>query len=213
MQDAPEAGYLLGLGAVFTLLVVTLGPIKILAPFLQLTHDADDKAMRRIAVRAFLLSVITVFVSGFAGVTMLAKWQVSVTALELAGGIIFLLVGLRMVLEQYQPAPAAPAPVPTTPMAAALKLTFPVIVTPYGIAAVMVLLARSADAARMTTILAILAGVMALNLATMLTARALMGSVTLLILRIVGAVLGVLQVALALEMILRCLRELGVLHT
>ena len=45
MQDAAEMTDALGLGAVFTLLLVTLGPVKILGPFAQLTRDVDEKRM------------------------------------------------------------------------------------------------------------------------------------------------------------------------
>ena len=60
-------------------------------------------------------------------------------------------------------------------------------------------------------ILAILIVVMVLNLLAMLYARRIMGGVTVLVLQIFGAVLGVLQVALAVQMILRGLLDLGVL--
>src|SRR4029453_16610893 len=51
---------LLELGAVFTLLFVTLGPVKTLGPFLQLTREVDDSKLKQIAVRAFVLAVIAV---------------------------------------------------------------------------------------------------------------------------------------------------------
>lgn len=212
MQSGPETGALLGMGAVFTLLFVTLGPFKILGPFMQLTRDADDAQMKKIAVRAFVLALIAVVVGGFVGEALLENWQISVPALLLGGGIIFLLVGLRLVLEQYQPAHAAPPALPVSPMAAAMRLTFPTVVTPYGIAAVIVLLANSHDAARTASIIAILIAVMMLNLLTMLNARRMMGGVAAMALQVLGAVLGVLQVALAVEMILRGLYTLGVLN-
>ena len=212
MQGAAEATALVGLGAVFTLLFVTLGPLKIVGPFVQLTREADDATMKRIAVRAFVLAVIAVVVGGFLGQVLLENWGISVSALLLAGGIIFLLVGLSLVLEQYQPVHPAPPPLPAAPMAAAMRITFPTVVTPYGIAALIVLLANSHDAARTASILAILIGVMVLNLLAMLYARRLMGGVTAMVLQVLGAVLGVLQVALAVEMILRALRQLGVLN-
>jgi multiple antibiotic resistance protein len=211
MQGAPESTALLGLGAVFTLLFVTLGPLKIVGPFVQLTRDADETTMRRIAVRAFVLAVIAVVVGGFVGQALLENWNISIPALLLAGGIIFLLVGLSLVLEQYQPVHAPPPPLPAAPMAAAMRITFPTVVTPYGIAALIVLLANSHDAARTASILAILIAVMVLNLLAMLYARRLMGGVTAMVLQVLGAVLGVLQVALAVEMILRGLHGLGVL--
>jgi multiple antibiotic resistance protein len=52
---------------------------------------------------------------------------------------------------------------------------------------------------------------MVLNLLAMLYSRRLMGGATVMALQIFGAVLGVLQVALAVQLILRGLRELGVL--
>ena len=52
---------------------------------------------------------------------------------------------------------------------------------------------------------------MVLNLLAMLYARRIMDGATILVLQIVGAVVGVLHVALAVEMILRALQELGVI--
>jgi multiple antibiotic resistance protein len=177
---------------------------------MQLTRDVDEGIMKQIAVRAFVLAVIAVVVGGFAGRILVENWQISVAALTLAGGIIFLLVGLSLLLEQYQPVHAPPAPLPEAPMAAALRVAFPTVVTPYGIAAVIALLVNSPDAARTASILAILIGVMVANLLVMLYVRRIMGGVTVLVLQVVGAVLGVLQVALAVQMILRGLQDLGV---
>jgi multiple antibiotic resistance protein len=211
MPSTPEPTPLAGLGAVFTLLFVTLGPMKLLGPFAHLTHDVDEPTMRRIAVRAFAFALIAVLVGGFVGRALLDNWQVSVWALLLAGGTIFFLVGLSLVMEQYQPAHPAAPPLPASPVAAAMRITFPTVVTPYGVAALIVLLTNSHDAKRTASIIAIVIGVMVLNLLAMLYVRRIMGGVTLMVLQILGAVLGVLQVALALELILRGLRGLGVL--
>jgi len=211
MQSLPDASDLLGLGVVFVVLFITLGPIKIFGPFVQLTRDLDEAKVKSIAVRAFALAVIAAVVGGFAGRILVENWRISIAALTLAGGIIFFIVGLRLVLEQYQPVHAAPAPLPEAPMAAALRIAFPTVVTPYGIAAVIALLVNSPDAARTAGILAILIGVMVANLLAMLYARRIMGGLFLLALQIVGAVLGVLQVALAVQMILRGLHDLGAL--
>jgi len=206
-----ETSGLVSLSAVFTLFFVTLGPLKILGPFAQLTHEADGTTVRKIAVRAFVLAVIAVLAGGFVGRALVHNWHVSVPALLLTGGIIFFLVGLRQVLEQYEPVHAATSPLPAAPMAAAMKVAFPTVVTPYGIAALIVLLANSQDTERTSALVAILISVMVLNLLAMLFARKIMAGVTLIALHILGAVLGVLQVALAVEMILRALGDLNVL--
>jgi multiple antibiotic resistance protein len=210
MQEARDV--VLGVGAVFTLFVITLGPIKILGPFSQLTRELDEPTLRMVAVRAFLLSLVTVVLGGFVGLALLDNWDIPVSALELAGGLIFFIVGMRLVLEQYEPPPPPPPALPPTPTASALRLAFPTVVTPYGIAAVIVLLANSPGMQRTLTVLGILVVVMVLNLLFMLYARKLLGSVTLMLLRILGVVLGVLQVALAVEMILHSLQGVGLLH-
>jgi multiple antibiotic resistance protein len=95
-------------------------------------------------------------------------------------------------------------------MAAALQLTFPLIVTPYGIAALIAVFAAGREATP-TQIYVLLGVVMLLNLLTMLFVRQIMRPPVLLVLQLVGAVLGILQVALAVQIVIRGLRELGVL--
>jgi small neutral amino acid transporter SnatA (MarC family) len=141
---------------VFTVLFVTLGPVKILGPFVQMTRGVDDATVRQIAVRAWVLGVIAVVLGGFVGRALLANWHVSVAAMLVAGGIIFFLVGLAIVLEQYHPGEAPAPPLAASPMAAAMRIAFPTVVTPYGIAAVIVLLANSPDSARTAYIVALL---------------------------------------------------------
>jgi multiple antibiotic resistance protein len=212
MQNVPDATALIGFGAIFTLFFITLGPLKILGPFAQLTRETDEATMRRIAVRAFMLAMIAVVSGGLAGRALLEYWGISSSSMLLAGGVIFALVGLSLVLEQYQPTHPVPPPLPAEPMAAAMRITFPTVVTPYGIAALIVVLANSGDAQRTGIIFAFLGAVMVLNLLTMLYERRIMGGVTVMVLQVIGAVLGVLQVAIAIDMILRALHELGLLH-
>src|SRR5262249_52989078 len=135
MKNFPEASQMLGLYTVFILLFVTLGAIKVLGPFMQLTHDANEAGTRQIAARTLVLGTIAAVVGGVVGKLLVLNWQISPAALTLAGGIIFLLVGLSVVLEQYNPAHATPAPLPDAGWGAPLRVAFPIVVTPYGIAA------------------------------------------------------------------------------
>ena len=210
MQSGSDGIALVTYGQIFTLFFVTLGPLKIVAPFAQLTRETDERTVKHIAMRAFLIAVCALVVGGFAGRALITGWSIPASALQLAGGIIFALVGLKLVLEQYQPAHPAPPPLPAAEMAAAMRITFPVVVTPHGIAALIVVLANSPDATRTVAILAILLGVMVLNLLAMHYARRIMGGVAAILLQILGAVLGVLQIALAIEMILLALQQMNI---
>jgi len=172
-------------GEIFTLFFVTLGPLEILGPFAAQTRSLDASALRGIAFRVFGIALLALALGGWLGHSLARKWQVSLPALTITAGIIFFLVALRLVLEQYEAAheaTLAPA-LPAKPLTAALQVE---------------------------TIWAILAAVMVLNLFAMLAARAVMHGLVVLGMRILGAVLGVLQVALAVQIMLRGLHDIGV---
>jgi multiple antibiotic resistance protein len=204
---------MVGLGAIFTIFFITLGPLKLLGPFAQETRSLDAGAMRGIAVRVFALSLIAVMVGGYLGSALAAKWNVSVPAILIATGLIFFMVAVDVVMAQYNHAQshASPDPLPSQPMAATLRLTFPLVVTPYGIAALIAVLASTDDPTRVKQIYLLLAAVLGVDLLAMLFARQIMRGPILLALQVLGAVLGVLQVGLAVQIIIRALRDLQII--
>jgi small neutral amino acid transporter SnatA (MarC family) len=217
MQGASDSSAVLSLGQLFTFLFVMLGPFKLLGPFTHITRGLDDTQVRKIGVRAFGIAVAAVVAGASVGTVLMQNWNVSIAALTLAGGLIFLLVGLQLVLQQYEPPHPEAEHVPAatsraSPFALAMRITFPAIVTPYGIAAVIVLVAQSDDIVSTGSILAIVIAIMVVNLLAMLYARWIMGGLIVVALQILGAVLGVLQVALAIQLILRAFTLLGVLQ-
>jgi multiple antibiotic resistance protein len=202
---------MLSAGEIFTLFFIMLGPLKLLGPFAQQTADLEPAAVRGIAWRVFGLSLAGVLVGGWVGRLLAENWQVSGPPLMVAAGIIFFLVAIDLVMAPYQP-PRAQPPLPAQPMAAALRLTFPLAVTPYGIAALILLLSATEEVARRGVIWACLGVVMLFNLLAMLYARAIMRGLMLLFLQLAGAVIGVLQVALAVKIVLGGLDELGIIQ-
>ena len=83
--------------------------------------------------------------------------------------------------------------------------------TAYGIAAVIALLAESDRPERTATILILLLIVMVLDRLAMLYARRILVGPTIIVLQVLGAVLAVLQVGLSIQLILAGLRTLGVI--
>ena len=205
---------MMGPAEIFTFLFVMLGPIRLLGPFAQRTRGIDPMTVRRIAWWAFVVASVLAVGSGFVGRTLLQNWQVSHGALQLAGGLVFLLVALQQLLERYEPAlQTSPPPLPGDPFSAACRLVFPMLLTPYGIAAVIALLESSPDAAQTSVVIGLLMLVMILDLVAMLLAGRLLVGVTVILLQVVGSVLAVLQVALAIQFILRGLGTLGLVQT
>jgi multiple antibiotic resistance protein len=192
---------------IFTYFMVMLGPFKLLGPFTRMTSGMDERSGRKLAFKAFGIACLGGCVAAVVGQALLWKWGVSVPALVLATGVVLLLVALQTVLSQYSTVADRPAAVPP---ANAFQLAFPNIITPYGTAGLVLLLAASPDLSRDAAILGVFVAVMLLDLLAMWFARPILkyaGS----ILVVVGAVLGVLQVALAIQMLLLAGRLLGVL--
>lgn len=197
---------------IFTFLLVMLGPLRILVPFVRRTHDLDEATIRKIAWWMFVIATLAIIVGSLLGRVMLARWHVSVDALRLTGGIVFFLVALRQLLDQYEPARDAVAPtLPASPFAVASRLVFPMVLTPYGIAAVIALVAGSDDVSRTVTILGLVSMVMLLDLVAMWFAPRIIVGFAIVVLQVLGAVLAVLQVGLSVQLIIDALRALGVL--
>lgn len=190
---------------IFTLFIVMLGPIKLLGPFAGMTRSMELGAARRVALKGFGIACIAGLVAAVMGQKILISWQVAPRSLYLAAGLILLLVALQNVMAQYGPPAVARADDAAPKDIAFSPLAFPTIVTPHGVAVFILLMALSHDLSRDLTILGLFLGVMVLNLITMWFARPILKYGASL-LQILGAVLGVLQVALAVQMISGALR-------
>jgi len=205
------AGQPIELHKIFAFLFLMLGPLKVLGPFVKMTQGADQRLCRQLAVRAFFIATLTVLVAGLVGQKLLSNFGVPLNVLTLAGGVILFLVALQVVLEQFSPPEpdGAQAPAPTLKLAAQ-PLAFPTIVTPYGVAAVIIFMAISADVRGKLTIAGLLLGLMVLNLLFMLYARPILRWLGMP-LQIFGVIIGVIQVALGLQIILVNLGALGII--
>ena len=200
---------------VFTFLFLMLGPFKIIGPFSKITKGADAAATRRIALLATGFASLALLIAAFLGEGILNNFGIPVPVLAFSAGLILFLVALLGILQQFLPpgshAEPAATPSASSPLSAALTpLAFPTIVTPYGIAALIVFLALSPDLNSQLTIGAIVVAIMTLNLVVMIVARRVL-HVLGVALPILGAVLGVVQVALGLQIIQNSLKALGIL--
>ena len=209
-----QTRYLLNLSGIFTFFFVMLGPLKVLVPFVKMTKDTDARFRRKLALMATLISTIGCLAAGFMGQRAMKNLHISISAIVLAGGIILFLVALHMVMQMYMSSSQNETipPTPTLSMAVS-PLSFPTIVTPYGIAILIIVMTTAqGDATRQIGILGVLLAIMLLNLLAMLFAHKIVKFIAVRItLQILGSVLGVLQVALGIQMILQALILMGVM--
>lgn len=212
-QAAVEAGAVqsaIGPKKIFVLLFLMLGPIKILVPFVDMTDGADAAFRRRLAGRAVLFSAAALALAGLVGRSMLANFNIPVSVLALTGGLVLFLVALQTVLQQFSgPAPPGAQRSPPDLKLAFSPLAFPIIVTPYGIAAIIVFVSLAQDdGALKLAIIEVVALILLLDWLAMLFAHAILkwlGAV----LQVFAVVLGVTQIALGLNVIIQSLGMIG----
>jgi multiple antibiotic resistance protein len=195
---------------VFFMLFLMLGPIKILVPFVNLTKGSDALLRRRIARRSILFSAAALGLAGVLGRTMLENFDISVPVLALTGGIILFLVALQAVLQQSTGMPVSPRQEESEPgMHLALTpLAFPITVTPYGIAAVIVFATLARQDGEKLVVAGMVLLILVLDWLAMLFAEAVvrwLGTA----LQVFAVVLGVTQIALGLQVIVQSLAMLG----
>lgn len=175
----------------------------------MLTRGRDAAFKRRLAVRGTGIAAIALFMAATLGARLLRNWGVSTEALLLTGGIILFLVALRRVFQQFTPLEAPVAAMQETTWQAFSPLAFPTIVTPFGVAVLVVALRLRPGDLATAEILALAAAVLLLDLLAMLFAdRILQAPFVSAALLILGSVMVVLQVALGVEMMLYALRLL-----
>lgn len=214
--QAAESAHLANIGwkQMFMMLFLMLGPIKILAPFVRLTQGMDAATRRRMATRAILFSAAALAVAGGLGRSTMENFNMSPQVLALTGGLVLFLVALKPVMEQFSTAPRPAAepeagPPPDARQLAMNPLAFPTIVTPYGIAATIVFATLAEDLASKLMVGGVVLLILAIDWVAMLYAHAILRRLGTA-LQILGVVLGVTQIGIGLQVMLRSLSELGV---
>lgn len=187
----------------FIIFFVTLGPIKVVPTFVQLTQAADRSLRYQLAFRSSALATIVILLVVIIGQNMVRVWQIRLPALLIAGGILLFLVALNLVMTQYEPPPPPPSSDPPSLKLAVTPLTFPTILPPFGIAIALVMMLISQEIGlNAWFVFGALLLVMLLNFICMLLARPIFRFLKPVTLRILGFVLGVLQLALGIEWII-----------
>jgi multiple antibiotic resistance protein len=131
----------------------------------------------------------------------LSNFVIPVPILAISGGLILFLVALLNIIKQFStPLSNEESVIVPTLNMALNPLAFPTIVTPYGIAAVIVFLSLAPDIESKLSIGVIVLSIMLLNLILMLITRYIYKFIVVF-LSLLGAILGIVQVAIGLMII------------
>jgi multiple antibiotic resistance protein len=124
---------------IFTIFMLTLGPIKTVPAFFAMIEDQPPAATRVLALKGAAAATAVSLVIALAMTGVAASWRVSPEDLRLAGGIL-LFAAARDVIGQISPRASSPQPaVPAQREPAVTPLGIPIIVTPWGVTAILFL--------------------------------------------------------------------------
>jgi multiple antibiotic resistance protein len=200
----------------FIIFFLTLGPLKAIGPFAQATRRADDILLRTLAWRSAAIATAIVLTVAVLGTVVLKQWRVSLSAITIAGALIFFFQAFQIILTP-PPAPSPSAPEISQPppslSLAQFPLAIPALVTAPGIMAIVAFMAIAcADWTQQGIVIALLLFIMALNLLALLNVRLIFQYVSPTILLVLGWVMAVLQAALAIQYLFNGLVRAGMIH-
>lgn len=186
----------------FPLLFNMMGPIGLIPAFAALTANMSEPDRLAMARRAAGLGLVALALAVFLGAVMLEAWSISNGSLVFAAGVIVTLAAIVPILQPTGPAPVAQGQHQTPRQLAVSPLAFPIMVSPKAVAVLIIFVAYFPTASGKITVLVTAAVMIALNLLGMRYAHIFMVRIGMTPLLVLGAVFGVLQVALGIEMML-----------
>jgi len=148
---------------VFTIFMLTLGPIKTVPAFFAMTQDQSPAAVCALAVKGTTVATAVALVVALVMTEVAASWRISPDDLRIAGGILLFAAAREMIGQFGRTTPPQPVVSPENP--AVTPLAIPIIVTPWGVTALLFFAELSSgDLMMQSTVVGILLLIMLLNL-------------------------------------------------
>lgn len=195
MPDVP-------LAKLFGLLFMMTGPLRVVPAFAGLTHGLDAPSRSRLALRGVLFAAVGVLLAVFIGHSVLKSWGATPQALATATGLLLLLTALPVVLGW------GPTEQPTASIGnqhesrmAISPLAFPTILPPFAVGVLILFGAYFPGMESQLKMIGLSYALLVADFIAMRYARQILAAVGVNTLQLLGAVFGVLQLSLAVQMI------------
>jgi len=203
-------------GLAFTTLFATISPISVAAMFAALTVSMDARTRRTVAIRGTLIAGVILLGFALLGEYLLTALGISLAALRISGGILLLLIGIDKVFARSDNGAASNSAerreAEVKDDISVFPLATPLLAGPGAMGATILLMADAkADIADQFAVVAALAAILLLSLATLLSASKLQKMLGVTGMHVVGRVMGVLLAALAVQFILDGVSQSGLL--
>lgn len=189
---------------------VGMGPLKATFFYMEKTEEYNQKTRDKVASYAVLSAVGAAIGLLILGAALQSLLHFSIGALNLAGGLILLLLCLRIVLatsndddgHEHKDDPVQLAVSP---------IGLPLILNPVGIVALVTFSAEAATAAEFGRILTVVMIIGFLDLVFLLLAGRLEAFIPNVVVNLIERVFSILVTALAVQIMVSGLKQLGIL--
>jgi MarC family membrane protein len=185
----------------FVLLLLVLDPFGSLPIFISVLKNVAPERRTRVAVREVLIAFSVLAVFMFAGEGFLTLMRLSERSLEVAGGVILLIIAIRMIFSGGSEIYAAD----NTREPLIFPLAVPLLAGPSAMATVLLLAARQPE--RMMTWLGALTAAMLVSGIVMLAADRIRRLIGRSMVSALEKLMGLVLTAVAVEMILAGLKR------
>jgi multiple antibiotic resistance protein len=196
----------------FLLLLIGIGPKIALVPFLEATRQMPQATQRRV-LRKMLITAATVAVLLLIlGGLLTRLLHFSPGALGVASGIILLIIATTMVLGQSNGNGSRPAEDRDPMQLAVFPLAVPYLLNPAGIVVLVTASAEAASVAVVAVVVGILVVILALDVVVFRWAVQVSSHLDASRMLVTEKVFGFLLAALAVQLALNGLSDVGVIH-
>jgi small neutral amino acid transporter SnatA (MarC family) len=198
---------------IFLLLLIGIGPKIALVPFLELTAEMDEATKKRVAARMLRTAGTVAIVLVVLGEILTRLLHFSTGALSVAGGIIMLIIAATMVLRSGDTGDAGTASAEADPMQLAVfPLAVPYLLNPAGIVVLVTVSADAGSVGLAAIVVGALAVVLALDVVVFRWANRVSDHLDASRMLVTEKVFGFLLAALAVQLVLNGLADVGVIH-
>jgi small neutral amino acid transporter SnatA (MarC family) len=194
----------------FLTLFIGMGPIKMLLVYISMTQGMDQELRRRMAKRIVLVAGSVGVALFILGALLQQILHFSIGALNIIGGLILLILALRMVMGGGGGATAGEEEV--DPMSLAVSpLAIPLTLNPVGIVALVVASSEVTDMPSSIAIVVLIGVVMLIDLGILYLSDRVAPFLSKALVDLLEVVLGILLGALAIQLMLNGLADVGVI--
>ena len=197
---------------IFLIIFIGMGPIKALLVYIGMTKDADRALQRQVAQKAVITATVVGLLLLVAGAFFMRILHFTTSALTIAGGLILLILALTIVLSPAEkPEPDATLDEGALLSKAIYPLGIPLLLNPVGIVALTVFSAETQGLLQLGVIAVMVLVVAAIDFGIFVVSHRLGKYLTHERILVLEKLLGILLAALAVQMILNGLAELGII--